>query len=280
MTCPACGAPAPEGARFCRRVRPASDRHRRRAPGRDGADGRPRRLHRAVRRHRPRAGQAAGRQRASTLSSPTSSTSAATSTRSSATRSWPCSARRSPTRTTPSGRCEPRLRMHETLAALAPDLGIRVQMRVGVNTGEVLVGAMRAGGDPTVMGDVVNTTQRLEKLADPGQVVVGPATYAATRASIRYESLGPAGSARPRGTGRGVPRDRRARAAGTAPDPRAGAAARPRRGARDARTRRRDGGPARARPPAVALGRSRRRQEPARERARDDRGAAISAPRC
>jgi class 3 adenylate cyclase/tetratricopeptide (TPR) repeat protein len=85
------------------------------------------------------------------------------------------------------------LRMHETLAALAPDLGIRVQMRVGVNTGEVLVGAMRAGGDPTVMGDVVNTTQRLEKLADPGQVVVGPATYAATRTSIRYESLGPQG---------------------------------------------------------------------------------------
>jgi len=49
------------------------------------------------------------------------------------------------------------LRMHDTLAALAPDLGIAVEMRVGVNTGEVLVGAMRAGGVPTVMGDVVNT---------------------------------------------------------------------------------------------------------------------------
>ncbi|MCU1457830.1 MAG: hypothetical protein JWL73_1922, partial [Actinomycetia bacterium] len=85
------------------------------------------------------------------------------------------------------------LRMHETLTALAPSLGISVQMRVGVNTGEVLVGAMRAGGDPTVMGDVVNTTQRLEKLAEPGHVVVGPATYAATRASVRYESLGPQG---------------------------------------------------------------------------------------
>src|SRR5882757_2476744 len=85
------------------------------------------------------------------------------------------------------------LRMHETLAALAPDLGIRVQMRVGVNTGEVLVGSMRAGGDSTVMGDVVNTTQRLEKLAEPGQVIVGPATYAATRDSIRYDALGPQG---------------------------------------------------------------------------------------
>jgi class 3 adenylate cyclase/tetratricopeptide (TPR) repeat protein len=85
------------------------------------------------------------------------------------------------------------LRMHATLAALAPDLGISVQMRVGVNTGEVLVGAMRAGGLPTVMGDVVNTAQRLEKLAGPGEVVVGPATHAATRASIRYEALGPQG---------------------------------------------------------------------------------------
>src|SRR5438105_2883992 len=85
------------------------------------------------------------------------------------------------------------LRMHGTLAALAPDLGIRVQMRIGVNTGEVLVGAMRAGGEATVMGDVVNTASRLEKLADPGDVIVGPATYAATRASIRYDALGPQG---------------------------------------------------------------------------------------
>ncbi len=85
------------------------------------------------------------------------------------------------------------LRMHGTLAALAPDLGIRVQMRIGVNTGEVLVGAMRAGGEATVMGDVVNTASRLEKLAGPGDVIVGPATYAATRASIRYEALGPQG---------------------------------------------------------------------------------------
>jgi len=85
------------------------------------------------------------------------------------------------------------LRMHDTLTALAPGLGIAVEMRVGVNTGEVLVGAMRAGGDPTVMGDVVNTAQRLEKLANPGEVIVGPATYAATRASILYEELGPQG---------------------------------------------------------------------------------------
>ena len=51
------------------------------------------------------------------------------------------------------------LRMQETLAAVAEEIGVPVSMRVGVNTGEVLVGAMRAGGDSTVMGDVVNTAQ-------------------------------------------------------------------------------------------------------------------------
>ncbi len=83
------------------------------------------------------------------------------------------------------------LRMHDTLQVLGPELAVPVQLRVGVNTGEVLVGAMRAGGDATVMGDVVNTAQRLEKLAAPGEVVVGPATYAATRDVIQYEALGP-----------------------------------------------------------------------------------------
>ena len=40
------------------------------------------------------------------------------------------------------------------------------------------------------MGDVVNTTQRLEKLGGPGAVIVGPATYVATREVIRYEAHG------------------------------------------------------------------------------------------
>ena len=42
-------------------------------------------------------------------------------------------------------------------------------MRIGVNTGEVLVGALRAGGDYTAMGDVVNTASRLQTLADAGR---------------------------------------------------------------------------------------------------------------
>jgi class 3 adenylate cyclase/tetratricopeptide (TPR) repeat protein len=82
------------------------------------------------------------------------------------------------------------LRMHETLALVAEEIAVPVRMRVGINTGEVLVGAMRAGGDPTVMGDVVNTAQRLQTLAEPGEVIVGSSTYAATRECVEYEALG------------------------------------------------------------------------------------------
>ena len=83
------------------------------------------------------------------------------------------------------------LRMQETMQALSAEMDIQVQVRIGVNSGEVLVGAMRAGGDPTAMGDVVNTAQRLETFGAPGHVVVGPATEFATRDAISYEALGP-----------------------------------------------------------------------------------------
>lgn len=87
------------------------------------------------------------------------------------------------------------LRMQQTLAAYADEspatlssAGIR--MRIGVNTGEVLVGALRAGGDYTAMGDVVNTAARLQTLAAPGEVLVGESTQAATASAISYESRG------------------------------------------------------------------------------------------
>jgi class 3 adenylate cyclase/tetratricopeptide (TPR) repeat protein len=83
------------------------------------------------------------------------------------------------------------LRMQETLAERVDTFGVPVRMRIGVNTGEVLVGALRAGGDYTAMGDVVNTANRLQTAAAPGEVLVGPATHAATRRVVRYEALEP-----------------------------------------------------------------------------------------
>ncbi len=85
------------------------------------------------------------------------------------------------------------LRMQDRLLAFCKETGAEVQLRVGVNTGEVLVGSLRAGASYTAMGDVVNTADRLQKAAEPGSVVVGPATYAATREVVDYEALGSLG---------------------------------------------------------------------------------------
>ncbi|HYI60393.1 MAG TPA: adenylate/guanylate cyclase domain-containing protein [Acidimicrobiales bacterium] len=89
------------------------------------------------------------------------------------------------------------LRMQETLAAMSSraetGTGARpptVQMRIGVNTGEVLVGALRAGGATTAMGDVVNTASRLQTAARPGEVLVGPSTHATTAHALAYERRG------------------------------------------------------------------------------------------
>lgn len=82
------------------------------------------------------------------------------------------------------------LLMQRTLAEHATETGSDVRMRIGINTGEVLVGALRAGGDVTALGDVVNTAKRLQTTAEAGQVLVGPATQAATHNVIAYEPVG------------------------------------------------------------------------------------------
>jgi class 3 adenylate cyclase len=82
------------------------------------------------------------------------------------------------------------LRMQQTLSDQAADLDAPVRMRIGINTGEVLVGALRAGGDYTAMGDVVNTASRLQTMAEPGEVLVGPGTHAATNEIIGYQPVG------------------------------------------------------------------------------------------
>ena len=82
------------------------------------------------------------------------------------------------------------LQMQHTIRGLSGEMPHDLELRVGINTGEVLVGAIRAGGDYTAMGDVVNVASRLQTTAAPGSVVVGESTYQATAAVMRYEELG------------------------------------------------------------------------------------------
>ena len=82
------------------------------------------------------------------------------------------------------------LQMQRNLAEHADETGADVRMRIGVNTGEVLVGSLRAGGDVTALGDVVNIAKRLQTAAEPGQILVGATTHEATKDCIAYEEVG------------------------------------------------------------------------------------------
>jgi class 3 adenylate cyclase/tetratricopeptide (TPR) repeat protein len=69
--------------------------------------------------------------------------------------------------------------------------GLDLAVRIGITTGEALV---RLGTDEQtegVVGDVVNTASRLQGVAPAGGVVVGEATFRATRRLFDYEELGP-----------------------------------------------------------------------------------------
>ncbi|MEE9414436.1 MAG: adenylate/guanylate cyclase domain-containing protein, partial [Acidimicrobiales bacterium] len=82
------------------------------------------------------------------------------------------------------------LAMQETVGVFNNEFELDLAIRIGVNTGEVLVGEIRAAGDYTAMGDAVNIASRLSGLALPGQVVAGNDTYLATEIAVSYQAQG------------------------------------------------------------------------------------------
>lgn len=70
------------------------------------------------------------------------------------------------------------------------DVDARLRLRVGVNTGEVLAGAVGPGTGYTVTGDVVNTAHRLATAAAPGGVLVGERTQQAAASSVDFQFRG------------------------------------------------------------------------------------------
>jgi class 3 adenylate cyclase/tetratricopeptide (TPR) repeat protein len=72
--------------------------------------------------------------------------------------------------------------------AIRDSIGEELQIRTAVNTGEALValGARAVEGEGMVSGDVVNTAARLQSAAPVNGILVGEATYRATRNAIDY----------------------------------------------------------------------------------------------
>ena len=85
------------------------------------------------------------------------------------------------------------LRMRRRLAEVNEDLrarfGLALEIRTGVNTGEVLAATNADPGEPMVTGDAVNAAARLEQGAEPGQIVVAERTARAAR-GFRFRELG------------------------------------------------------------------------------------------
>src|ERR671924_1553783 len=65
------------------------------------------------------------------------------------------------------------------------ELDERLELRIGVNTGEVVVDAPREGSS-FVTGDPVNVAARLEQGAEPGEILAGERTVAAARGAFEF----------------------------------------------------------------------------------------------
>lgn len=72
---------------------------------------------------------------------------------------------------------------------VTPTWGIALQLRTGVNTGEVTAGS--PGTSTLITGDPVNLAARLEQAAGPGEILLGPATYRLVRDAVVAEQAPP-----------------------------------------------------------------------------------------
>ena len=83
------------------------------------------------------------------------------------------------------------LAMHRRLAELNAELseraGADLAMRIGINTGEVMAHSIEEG---IVTGEAVNVAARFQALAEPGRVVVGERTYRDAREAFSFVDLG------------------------------------------------------------------------------------------
>src|SRR4051794_24535003 len=83
------------------------------------------------------------------------------------------------------------LQLNDSIASLNDELdaayGVRLALRTGIDTGEVVVGS----GETYATGDVVNVAARLEETAEPGEILIGDATRRLVRDAAEVEAVEP-----------------------------------------------------------------------------------------
>jgi class 3 adenylate cyclase/tetratricopeptide (TPR) repeat protein len=83
---------------------------------------------------------------------------------------------------------EMRLALSALNEQLQPKFAMRLEMRTGINTGEVVAGDP-AFGHAFVTGDTVNTAKRLEEAAQHGEILLGEDTLRLVRDAVRVERI-------------------------------------------------------------------------------------------
>ena len=93
--------------------------------------------------------------------------------------------------------CYAALRMPETVKRYAEGVrreqGIPIRIRVGLNSGEVVVRAIDSDlhMDYTAVGQTTHLAARMEQLADPGSILLTPETLALAEGFVQVGALGP-----------------------------------------------------------------------------------------
>src|SRR5713226_5633575 len=93
--------------------------------------------------------------------------------------------------------CYAALRMQEAVRGYAEEArrssGVRIQIRVGLNSGEVVVRAIGSDlrMDYTAVGQTTHLAARMEQLAEPGTALLTPATLDLVEGYVTVRALGP-----------------------------------------------------------------------------------------
>jgi class 3 adenylate cyclase/tetratricopeptide (TPR) repeat protein len=92
--------------------------------------------------------------------------------------------------------CYAALRMQESVRKYAENVwrsdGVRVQIRVGLNSGEVVVRSIGSDlhMDYTAVGQTAHLAARMEQMAEPGAILLTPDTLGLAEGFVRVQSLG------------------------------------------------------------------------------------------
>ena len=82
----------------------------------------------------------------------------------------------------------------EKLPAISEHINFTPKVSIGINSGEMVSGNIGSANlrrlDYTVIGDVVNTAQRLQSASGPGQILISEKTYEKVKESFNCQSVG------------------------------------------------------------------------------------------